>query len=40
MPCELQRHWARKETVEEFLRLFIETGGTPGLQFANDRDGR
>ncbi|MEV0699617.1 hydrolase [Saccharopolyspora sp. NPDC050389] len=35
--CELQRDWARKETVDDFMRLFIETGGTAGLQFAYDR---
>ncbi|MER5389786.1 hydrolase [Saccharopolyspora sp. NPDC002686] len=36
--CELQRDWARKETAEEFMSLFIDTGGTAGLQFAYDRD--
>ncbi len=36
--CELQRDWARKETVRPFMNLFIETGGTAGLQFANDKD--
>jgi nicotinamidase-related amidase len=36
--CELQRDWARKETVPSFMNLFIETGGTAGLQFANDKD--
>lgn len=36
--CELQRDWSRKETVQAFIQLFIETGGTAGLQFANDRD--
>lgn len=36
--CELQRDWSRKETVQTFIQLFIETGGTAGLQFANDRD--
>ncbi|MET9068911.1 hydrolase [Streptosporangium sandarakinum] len=35
--CELQRDWAREETVGDFTRLFIETGGTAGLQFAYDR---
>lgn len=34
--CELQRDWARKETVPQFMNLFIETGGTAGLQFANE----
>lgn len=38
--CELQRDWTRKDTVDDFLRLFIETGGTPGLQFTNDLDQR
>lgn len=37
MFCELQRDWDRKETVPDFMRLFIETGGTAGLQFANDK---
>jgi len=36
--CELQRDWARKETVPAFINLFVETGGTAGLQFANDKD--
>ncbi|MGW5793850.1 hydrolase [Saccharopolyspora sp. NPDC003752] len=36
--CELQRDWARKETADEFMNLFIETGGTAGLQFAYDRE--
>lgn len=35
--CELQRDWQRKETVPAFMNLFIETGGTAGLQFAYDR---
>jgi nicotinamidase-related amidase len=34
--CELQRDWSRKETVPAFINLFIETGGTAGLQFAYD----
>ncbi len=34
--CELQRDWARKETVPQFIDLFIETGGTAGIQFAYD----
>lgn len=38
--CELQRDWARSDSVNDFLRLFIETGGTAGLQFANDVDER
>lgn len=36
--CELQRDWARKETVPAFMDLFIRTGGTAGIQFAYDRD--
>lgn len=35
--CELQRDWARKETVPEFIKLFIDTGGTAGIQFSYDR---
>jgi nicotinamidase-related amidase len=34
--CELQRDWQRQNTVPAFIRLFVETGGTAGLQFAND----
>jgi nicotinamidase-related amidase len=36
--CELQRDWARKDTVPAFMNLFIETGGTAGIQFSYDRD--
>lgn len=35
--CELQRDWLRKETVPAFMNLFIETGGTAGLQFSYDQ---
>ncbi|MDN0082555.1 hydrolase [Crenobacter sp. SG2305] len=35
--CELQRDWARSETVPSFINLFIETGGTAGIQFSYDR---
>jgi len=35
--CELQRDWQRRETVPAFMNLFIETGGTAGIQFAYDR---
>lgn len=35
--CELQRDWARKETASTFMDLFIQTGGTAGIQFAYDR---
>jgi nicotinamidase-related amidase len=34
--CELQRDWKRSETVPAFMNLFIETGGTADIQFAND----
>jgi nicotinamidase-related amidase len=36
--CELQRDWSRQETVPAFVNLFVETGGTAGIQFAYDRD--
>ena len=36
--CELQRDWQRKETVPAFMDLFIETGGTAGIQFSYDRE--
>jgi nicotinamidase-related amidase len=36
--CELQRDWARKETVPAFMDLFIQTGGTAGIQFSYDRE--
>lgn len=35
--CELQRDWQRKETATAFMNLFVETGGTAGLQFAADK---
>ncbi|MFI5444691.1 hydrolase [Polaromonas sp. UC242_47] len=35
--CELQRDWARTETVPAFISLFIETGGTAGIQFSYDK---
>ncbi len=35
--CELQRDWQRQETVPAFMNLFIETGGTAGLQFSYDK---
>lgn len=34
--CELQRDWKRSETVPAFIKLFIETGGTAGIQFSYD----
>ena len=34
--CELQRDWQRNETVPTFMNLFIETGGTHGLQFSSE----
>jgi hypothetical protein len=36
--CELQRGWEHKETVPAFMDLFIETGGTAGIQFSYDRE--
>ncbi|OBB14765.1 hydrolase [Mycolicibacterium setense] len=36
--CELQRDWARGQTVPAFINLFIETGGTAGIQFAYDKE--
>lgn len=36
--CELQRDWKRSETVPAFIDLFIETGGTAGIQFSYDKD--
>lgn len=36
--CELQRDWQRKESVPDFIKLFIETGGTAGIQFSYDQD--
>jgi hypothetical protein len=38
MLCELQRDWQRKDTVESFMNIFIETGGTMGVQLWYDRD--
>jgi len=35
--CELQRDWQRRDTVPAFMNLFIETGGTAGIQFSYDR---
>jgi nicotinamidase-related amidase len=35
--CELQRDWAREETAKQFMDLFIETGGTAGIQFSYDK---
>ncbi|HTD06000.1 hydrolase [Undibacterium sp.] len=35
--CELQRDWARAATVPAFIKLFIETGGTAGIQFSYDQ---
>lgn len=36
--CELQRDWVRKETVPAFINLFVETGGTAGIQFSYERN--
>lgn len=35
--CELQRDWNRADTAKQFMDLFVETGGTAGLQFASER---
>lgn len=35
--CELQRDWSRQDTVPAFINLFIETGGTAGIQFSYDK---
>ena len=35
--CELQRDWNRLVTVPAFINLFIETGGTAGIQFSYDK---
>jgi nicotinamidase-related amidase len=35
--CELQRDWQRSKTVPAFMNLFIETGGTAGIQFSYDK---
>ena len=35
--CELQRDWNRSDTVPGFMNLFIETGGTAGIQFSYDK---
>lgn len=34
--CELQRDWARTETSQDFMKLFMETRGTAGIQFSYD----
>lgn len=36
--CELQRDWKRAETVPAFMNLFIETGGTMGIQLSYERE--
>ncbi|MCO8019328.1 hydrolase [Brevundimonas diminuta] len=36
--CELQRDWKRSETVPAFMNLFIETGGTAGIQFSYEKE--
>ena len=36
--CELQRDWDRKATVPAFMNLFVETGGTAGIQFSYDKE--
>jgi nicotinamidase-related amidase len=34
--CELQRDWARKETVPGFMTLFFDMGGSAGVAAAQD----
>lgn len=34
--CELQRDWNRSDTAQDFMKLFVETGGTAGIQFSYD----
>lgn len=36
--CELQRDWSRSETAPGFMDLFIQTGGTAGIQFSYDKN--
>jgi nicotinamidase-related amidase len=36
--CELQRDWARKETVPAFVKVASEIGGTFAIQLAYDND--
>ena len=36
MFCELQRDWARKETVPGFMTLFFDMGGSAGVAAAQD----
>ena len=36
--CELQRDWARTDTVSAFMNLFVETGSTLGIQLFYHRD--
>jgi len=40
LACELQRDWVRKETVPAFMDVFIQTGGTMGLQLSYDQETR
>ena len=35
--CELQRDWGRSATVPNFLKIFVETGGTMGLQISSEQ---
>lgn len=34
--CELQRDWNRSDTAQDFMKLFVETGGTASIQFSYD----
>jgi nicotinamidase-related amidase len=38
LACELQRDWARKETVPAFMDVFISTGSTLGLGLSFEQD--
>lgn len=40
LACELRCDWIRKDTVPAFMDIFIETGGTMGLQLSYDKDSR
>jgi nicotinamidase-related amidase len=36
--CELQRDWSRTATVQDFMDIFIQTGGTMGIQLSYDKE--
>ena len=35
---ERERSIAAQETVQRFMNVFIETGGTAGIQFSYDKE--